>query len=227
MRRPRPGPRPYRRTGAMLKCVVCGADFYRKQSLIERGVNNTCGKSECKSQFFSGANNPAWGRIPSEENREAVRESNFARPRKRTGPPKGYKHTLEARTKISAALRERWRLHRDEMIAKLTKPKPRDLLRYRREFTPWQKVSWKGTACAWCNSTEGLELDHIIPIVAGGINIKGNSQTLCRKCNLWKMAYIDRPYYLATLASKTVSLHIACEIQSHDKTLPNVFDSLM
>jgi 5-methylcytosine-specific restriction endonuclease McrA len=203
MARPRPGLRPYRKTGTILKCVVCGDEFYRRKSYIERGIKNTCGKSACKSQFFSGANNPVWGRIPNEENRRAVRQSNLARRHKRTGPPKGYKHTLEARTKISAALRERWRLHRDEMIAKLTKPKPRDEMRYRREFTPWQKTTWKGTVCAWCRSTDGLELDHIIPIVAGGLNIKGNSQTLCRKCNLWKMAYVDRPYFLATLATNS------------------------
>jgi hypothetical protein len=104
MRRPRPGPRPYRKTGAMLKCVACGEDFYRKPSLIERGVNNTCGKSECKSKFFSGANNPAWGRIPTAEDRKAVSENN----KRRSGPPKGYKPTLEARAKISQAMKRRW-----------------------------------------------------------------------------------------------------------------------
>lgn len=200
-RGPQPGSRIYRRNGAVLQCAVCGSDFYRPRSLVERGVNKTCGKSECKSKFFSGANNPAWGRIPTDANRQAVRDSNLARPR-RSGPPPGFKHSPSARAAISAALRERWRLHRDEMIAAITKPKPRDQFRYRREFTPWQKSQWTRTACAWCAAIEGLELDHIIPIVAGGINIQGNSQTLCRKCNLWKMTYMDRPYHLATLATK-------------------------
>ena len=58
MRRPRPGPRPYRKNGAMLRCVICGSEFYRRKSYLERGIKNTCGKSECKSQFFTGANNP-------------------------------------------------------------------------------------------------------------------------------------------------------------------------
>jgi hypothetical protein len=76
MRRPRPGPRPYRKTGAIFTCVICGEPFYRKPSLVERGITNTCGKSECKSLFFSGANNPAWGRMPTDENRKAVSDSN-------------------------------------------------------------------------------------------------------------------------------------------------------
>ena len=200
-----PGPRPYRKNGAVFACMICGEQFYRKRSFIERGITKTCGKSECKSRYGMGSNNPAWGRIPSPENRQAVRESNLARPKKRTGPPKGFKHTPEARVLISAALRERWRLHRDKMIAALTKPKSPETRRSRREFTPWQKTEWKGACCAWCECTDRLELDHIIPIVAGGLNIRGNSQTLCRMCNLWKMVYVDRPYHLATLSSKAAS----------------------
>lgn len=197
---PRPGPRPYRKNGASFTCVICGQSFYRKRSFIARGITKTCGKTDCKSQFFSGSNNPAWGRIPTVENREAVRQSNLARPR--TGPPLGYKHTLEARAKISAALRERWRTNRDAMIARVTKPKSPDAPRHRREFTPVQKRTWKSSTCAWCLGQDRLELDHIVPIVAGGINIRANAQTLCRTCHMWKMVYIDRPAHLALLSSK-------------------------
>jgi hypothetical protein len=113
--------------------------------------------------------------MPTEENRKAVSESN----KRRTGPPKGYKHTPEARAKITAALTRRWRENSDAMIAALTKPpKPRELMRYRKDFTPWQRKEWKGSFCVWCGSSEKLVLDHIIPIVAGGINIEGNAQTL-------------------------------------------------
>lgn len=198
-----PGPRPYRRNGKMFKCIVCGNEFYRKLSFIKRGITNTCGKSSCKSTFFSGENNPAWGRIVTEEHRKAVRDSNISR--KRTGPPTGYKHTPEARAKISQALRERWLNNRDKMIAAITKPKSFSSPRHRREFTPWQKKEWKESHCAWCDSTESLELDHIISIVTGGLNIRKNSQTLCRKCNLWKMAYIDRPQFIAMQTSKAAS----------------------
>ncbi len=102
-------------------------------------------------------------------------------------------------------MRERWRLHRDEMIKSLTKPKTREMMRYRREFTPYQKKTWKDSECKWCGVTDQLELDHVIPIVGGGINIKENAQTLCRKCNLWKMVYMDRPYQIAYLAIKAAS----------------------
>lgn len=203
---PRPGPRPYRKNGETFNCVVCGQSFYRRRSFIERGITNTCGQTECKRQFFSGSNNPAWGRIPSPENREAVSAAN----KKRTGPPKGFKHTPEARSKMSEALRIRWRDRRDFMIASITKPpKPRELMRYRRDFRPWQRKEWKGTVCLWCPASEDLVLDHIIPIVAGGLNIRGNAQTLCRTCNLWKMVYIDRPYHLSLMASKEAALN--CE----------------
>jgi 5-methylcytosine-specific restriction endonuclease McrA len=201
---PKPGPRPYRLNGATFKCVICGKEFYRKRSFIERGITNTCGKSACKSGFFSGSNNPAWGRIPTDDNREAVSQSN----KKRTGPPKGYKHTLEARAKMSEAVRMRWRDRRDFMIASLTKPpKPRSEMRYRKDFTPWQRQDWKSSACLWCAATDDLVLDHIIPVVAGGLNIKGNAQTLCQPCNLWKMVYVDHPYYLAKLASEATAKH--------------------
>lgn len=197
-----PGPRPYRKNGAIFKCVVCGEEFYRKRSFIERGITKTCGKSECKSKYFSGPNNPAWGHVPTAAARQAVRDSNLARPKKRTGPPPGWSPTPEHRAAVSAALRERWRTNRDAMIKALTKPKPRYQMRYRREFTPVQKRDWKALSCAWCGTDSGLELDHIIPIVAGGINIRENAQTLCRKCNLWKMVFVDRPYQLSMLATK-------------------------
>lgn len=199
-----PGPRPYRRNGSFFSCVVCGDEFYRKRSLIERGITKTCGKSSCKSEYFSGDGNPAWGRVTTQENRDAVRNSNLKRPKK-SGPPTGWTHTPEARKAISESMRKRWAENRDDMIKSLTKPKTRDMMRYRREFTPYQKRTWKDSSCKWCGTTEQLELDHIIPIVAKGLNIKENCQTLCRKCNLWKMVYIDRPYQIALSASKAAS----------------------
>ena len=37
--------------------------------------------------------------------------------------------------------------------------------------------------CLCCGTTENLSLDHIIPISKGGLNVKENSQVLCRACN--------------------------------------------
>lgn len=197
------GIRHWRMNGALFNCVICGVEFYRKRSFIERGITKTCGQSECKSRYFTGPTNPAWGRVPSPENRMAVSDANT----KRTGPPKGFRHTMEAREKIREASRRMWRENRDKMIAALTKPpKPRDQMRYRKDFTVWQRKEWKEAICLWCSASHHLVLDHIIPIVAGGMNIRGNAQTLCQPCNLWKMVYVDRPYHLSLLASKAASL---------------------
>jgi len=43
-----------------------------------------------------------------------------------------------------------------------------------------------GNKCVKCGSQTNLQVDHIIPFVAGGMTIKSNLQTLCRKCNISK-----------------------------------------
>ena len=43
-----------------------------------------------------------------------------------------------------------------------------------------------GEACLRCGSSCELEVDHIVPHVAGGPNCWNNLQTLCRPCNLRK-----------------------------------------
>ncbi len=199
----RPGPRENRKTGQHFDCPICGEKFYRKPSLIKRGITKTCGKSECLSQWMQKENNPFWGKEHSPEVKRKLSEAKTAKPngRKRTGPPKGYKHTPEARAKMSAALRRRWRENRDEMLSYIPRnERPKEELRYRRNFTPWQRKNWKDDVCAWCKATDELVLDHIIPVMDDGTNIRENCQTLCRSCNLWKMVYVDRPAHLARLA---------------------------
>lgn len=197
------GARPYRCNGQYFNCIICGKKFYRKASLVKRGVTKTCGDRECLSLSMQRENNPFWGKNHSEQVRAALSAQNTAIPlgKKRSGPPKGYKHTTEARAKMSAALKKRWAENRDAMLAKTQKPpRPREEQRYRKDFTPWQKANWKADHCAWCNSTENLTLDHIIAVMSGGINIKENSQTLCQPCNIWKSINVDRPYHLARLS---------------------------
>lgn len=197
---PPDGPRPYRQTGEWLNCVICSKPFYRRPSFISRGIDKTCGASECKSSFFSGANNPFWGKDHTEAVKQALSQHRTAVERK-PGPPKGYKHTPEARAKISQAMRQRWLEHREGMLSlHLPKNRPREEQRYRKAFTPLQRKTWMDTKCAWCGTTEKLQLDHIVPVMAGGTNLKGNAQTLCKPCNLWKSVFVDRPFYLAQLA---------------------------
>lgn len=40
--------------------------------------------------------------------------------------------------------------------------------------------------CLSCGITDRLEIDHVVPLVAGGKDIPENWQVLCRKCNAQK-----------------------------------------
>jgi 5-methylcytosine-specific restriction endonuclease McrA len=195
------------KTGQEVPCFACGKLVYKTRAYLLRGHKRvSCGAPECKTKSMQGENNPFWGKIHDEATRQRIRETRRATPYKtKPGPPKGYKHTPEARAKITIALRERWINNRDVMLKSLEHlrlVKPREDQRYRRNFTPLQRREFKDPNCYWCQSTEDLILDHIIPVSCGGVNERRNAQTLCRTCNLWKMAYVDRPLFLAGLGSK-------------------------
>ena len=53
---PADGPRPYRRLGSMLTCLVCSKEYYRKASEIANGVDKTC-SVDCRHKWLSGENN--------------------------------------------------------------------------------------------------------------------------------------------------------------------------
>ena len=40
-----------------------------------------------------------------------------------------------------------------------------------------------GNTCAFCKSTENLQIDHITAVAAGGTNDENNLRVLCRTCN--------------------------------------------
>jgi len=40
--------------------------------------------------------------------------------------------------------------------------------------------------CKMCGTTEGLVIDHIVPLSRGGMNTIDNIQVLCRSCNCKK-----------------------------------------
>ena len=48
-----------------------------------------------------------------------------------------------------------------------------------------------GRTCTKCGSTENLQLDHIIPVIKGGMDNDENLQVLCRACNSSKSAKIE------------------------------------
>lgn len=55
----------------------------------------------------------------------------------------------------------------------------------------WKQLRKEHTAdsCAACGATETLELHHIVPVLAGGLNEPWNLLTLCRECHQTAEAY--------------------------------------
>lgn len=109
---------------------------------------------------------------------------------------------------MSEALRLRWQNKRVDMLSycKQGNNQPHTEIynepRWKVCFTKLQKKEWLGSECLWCDSTDRLTLDHILPVICGGKNIKTNAQTLCDDCNKWKMRHIDLPLYHAVLGHK-------------------------
>ncbi|WP_371094600.1 HNH endonuclease [Sinorhizobium sp. CB9] len=153
---------------------------------------------ECKTALFSGENNHFWNKSHSAESRAKMSNSLVALGGERLRGIKKKPAGAEHREMRSAQMRKRWADNRDTMIAALPrgeehhwKKEPQER-RHRLQFTALQRLEWKDNECAWCKSTENLVLDHILPIAAGGMNLRVNAQTLCQPCNLWKMWNVDR-----------------------------------
>lgn len=56
----------------------------------------------------------------------------------------------------------------------------------------WQdKLAYFGGCCAFCDTTENITRDHIVPLAKGGSDLIGNIQPLCYSCNARKSAHLD------------------------------------
>lgn len=194
--------------GSIESCTVCKQPFYRPLHNIRHNTKKWCSKA-CSFAARTGEGNSFYGKKHGPEVRARISAAVRANPPKGTGPKKGiFRHTPEAKHKMSEALRRRWQQKRADMLsyAKSGLNTPFDAFktepRWRLNFTRTQKRDWIGTECAFCFAKEDLVLDHIIPVICGGINEKSNSQTLCQNCNRWKMKYVDRPLYAALLGSE-------------------------
>lgn len=199
---------PALKTGSFHPCKICGTPRWRTPADVRRNIRQTCSK-KCLSELMSGPGNPFWGQLHSPEMRQKIKDRRRASPPKsKTGPKPGWTHSDTTRAEMSQRMKMRWKDNRDAMLNALPRgedhhqkrvnPEPR----YRSQFTPMQRRDWKGAACVWCGVTEGLVLDHVIPVSAGGKNQRTNAQTLCQPCNIWKMAHIDRAIVLAILGSE-------------------------
>ena len=195
------------RTGQNVSCPSCGKTYYRAKKDFHYRRRQTCGQKECVRWLRTGERNPFWQKKHSEASLAKIRHSRATRPQINRGP-KGYRHTAEAKRRISDASKRLWAEHREKMLANLPRGeknpfyKPPHLRRYRKNWSRGQLKDWTGTQCAYCDTAEDLVLDHIVPIFDGGTNIKANAQTLCRGCNLWKTKHVDLPRYRSVQATK-------------------------
>ena len=194
------------KTGSYFTCLVCDKEFHRWPAQIKNGAVKTCSKA-CLSKYFSGPHNPFYDRKHTPKTKDKISKS---RKGKNMGNQngKGYRHTDEARKRISEASLSLWQNNREKMLANLprglTHPfkKLPEELRHRKHFSPRQRRELKGSECFYCKSTEDLVLDHIIPIFDGGDNDDANCQTLCRACNFWKVYHVDLPRYHSKLSKQ-------------------------
>lgn len=201
-----------RKTGRDFICSVCGATFHRAEWQIQRGPIRACSHS-CRGKLRVGALNTFFRR---HHNDDTKRRFSITRKGRNAGHHYGlgYRHTDEAKQRMSEALRRRWQEHGDEMRASLPRgenhPNVRAALPYPRygrkgwrypRFTKRQKREWRATECAKCGATSGLDLDHIQPISLTGPNTRENAQTLCRRCHRWKTKHVDLPQFYARLAA--------------------------
>lgn len=63
-------PRPHLKRGMVINCSVCGTSVYRKKSMIERRISQTCGNRECVSAYSRSL----WGLPPLSEAQKRLRK---------------------------------------------------------------------------------------------------------------------------------------------------------
>lgn len=60
----------------------------------------------------------------------------------------------------------------------------------------------RNSPCTFCNSTQGIHIDHIVPLSKGGAHSIGNLQPLCQSCNQAKSAKFYFEFKTIQLAGK-------------------------
>ncbi len=199
------------RLGDYFTCLVCQQQFYRSRAQIKRGMTKTCSKA-CLGVYFSGENNPFWGKTHGIETRWRVSQSRRGKAMGNQNA-KGHHPTPERRAKQSERSKRLWQEHRQKMLDSMPRGEAHHLhkhpieYRHRIEFTPAQRREWKEAQCRWCKSTENLTLDHIIPVFMGGGRYRENAQTLCQTCNTWKLWHVDVPQWHALQAAQGATVN--------------------
>jgi NUMOD3 motif/HNH endonuclease len=204
---PYKGTSPGTRTGQFLTCPVCSDTFYRCPSQVKKV--NTCSK-KCLAEYSKGEGNPFWGKTHSMETRQKV---SYSRKGKALGNTngKGFRHTPETREAMRARMKRVWQEQRQKMLDRLPRGEQHHMhklpieRRYRNHFTHTEKREWKESACRWCGATDNLTLAPIIPIFMGGQRHRENAQTLCLRCNQWKLWHVDVPQWHSLQAAQAAT----------------------
>ena len=63
-------PRPHRKLGETIECCICGTSVYRKKSMIERRIAQTCGDRDCISAYSRSL----WGLPPLTEKQKKYKK---------------------------------------------------------------------------------------------------------------------------------------------------------
>lgn len=193
-------------------CPVCSSEFHRAPSEVAK--RKTCSR-KCAAVLFRNKGET----IPCKRcGKPFYRRASQARQGFGTCCSRECHHALRVKTVERSCLQcsghftaphyEVNVLGRGKFCSRSCKDLFRRKFRKRGErnmFTNWQKREWKADQCAKCNSTERLELDHIVPRFAGGTTERTNAQTLCRTCNRKKFWTEDYGTYLSMLEARCKS----------------------
>lgn len=195
-------------------CPVCGKQYYRYQSQVDRGVLLTCSRT-CAARHFrdkpsrniscQNCGTMFRGRKVATEHGFSKYCSRACEVAQRPNPPvertciqcgktfmKAHGSVLKSGGKFCS------RICIDAFKRKLRKRGEKEM------FTNWQKREWKDDHCAKCGVTTNLELDHRVPRFAGGKATQENAQTLCGTCNRKKFWTDDYPLYLSLLKQRAL-----------------------
>ncbi len=92
----------------------------------------------------------------------------------------------------------------------------------------WEIFERDNFTCKRCGSRRRLAIDHIVPVMRGGMNDPANLQTLCKSCNSAKGARMEQPAWDILLGmispeGRTALLELEADVASikDDPTMPS------
>lgn len=166
------------------------ADVLKRYDKSEKGKisRDRWVKSErCKANEKRYASTPKARRAAVLRITRYLKKYPYARERKRARD-RLYGKTEKGRAVNAAATLKYRKTEAGKIIRLLTNHRRREIVRngnvFPKEWTD-RLLQYNG-CCAFCGSSESIEVDHIIPLSRGGKHCIENVQPLCRSCNAKK-----------------------------------------